>query len=102
MRLMKLRMKLASAIFKITVLICVLLSSRSARAKEDSGVFAAIDDYFLHWFDRVDATLAEQPHWAPPVATTSPRLQEVLRYDIMWQSLRGGHELENYGSGKGL
>jgi hypothetical protein len=61
-----------------------------------------VTDYFANWFKRVDATLAEQPHWAPPVATTTPRLQELFRYDVMWQNLKGGHELVNYGSGKGI
>lgn len=89
-------------ILKNIALLCILFSAESVHAHDDSGFFASITDYFSHWFDRVDATLAEQPHWAPPVATTSPRLQEVLRYDIMWQSLKGGHELWNYGSGKGI
>jgi hypothetical protein len=68
----------------------------------ESASSCPVTDYFANWFKRVDATLAEQPHWAPPVATTSPRLQEVLRYDIMWQNLKGGHDLVNYGSGKGI
>ena len=59
-------------------------------------------DYFANWFDRVAKTQAEQPHWAPPVATTSPYLQEVLRYDIMRESLKSGRTLTIYGSGKGL
>jgi hypothetical protein len=46
--------------------------------------------------------MAEQPHWAPPIATTTPRLHELFRYDINWQSLKGGHDLVNYGGGKGL
>ncbi len=71
-------------------------------AENSSGVFAGINDYFANWFERADATMAEQPHWAPSIATTTPRLQELLRYDIMWQSPKGGHELVNYGSAKGL
>jgi hypothetical protein len=59
-------------------------------------------NYFENWFTRVADSQAEQPHWAPPVATTSPYLQEVLRYDIMHQTLRNGHTMTIYGSGKGL
>src|SRR5579863_10003673 len=92
----------AIVIIKMVAISLVLCSTKPARADEDAGFLGSIEDYFAHWFDRVDATLAEQPHWAPPVGITSPRLQEVLRYDIMWQSLKGGHDLVNYGSGKGL
>ena len=91
--------------FSKIILLLLALPAGQLHA-EDAGnslsALATVNDYFAHWFDRVDATLAEQPHWAPPVATTTPRLQEVLRYDIMWQGLKGGHELVNYGSGKGL
>lgn len=90
------------AILKTIIVSSLLLSAESTRADDSPGFFTGVGDYFSHWFDRVDATLAEQPHWAPPVATTSPRLQQVLRYDIMWQNLKGGHELVNYGSGKGI
>lgn len=89
-------------VLKTIAFSCALLSAWSARADDSSGFLGGIGDYFSHWFDRVDATMAEQPHWAPPVATTSPRLQEVLRYDIMVQNLKGGHQLINYGSTKGL
>jgi len=41
----------------------------------------AQDGYFSDWFQRVDKTQAEQPHWITPLATTTPRLEEELRYD---------------------
>ena len=86
----------------ITAIALTILLITPGHAENSSGVFAGINDYFANWFERADATMAEQPHWAPPVATTTPRLQEILRYDIMWQSPKGGHELVNYGSAKGL
>lgn len=80
-----------------TTVLMVAPSPAAESSQEGSSSFLSpVNDYFAQWFDRVDATLAEQPRWAPPVATTSPRLQEVLRYDLMWQSLKGGHELANY------
>ncbi len=54
------------------------------------------------WLARADATRAEQPHWFPPIFTVSPNLQQVLRYDLMSESLAGGHTLNTYGSGKGV
>jgi hypothetical protein len=38
-----------------------------------------IADYFAHWFDRVDAAQASQPHWMTPITTVTPRLEEEYR-----------------------
>ena len=59
-------------------------------------------EYFADWFHRVDETQAEQPHWITPVATTTPRLEEEFRYDILWQRSNAGVTSENYGGGKGI
>ena len=61
-----------------------------------------VTGYFANWFDRVSATQAEQPHWVTPLATTTPRLEEEIRYDQFWESVPGGHTLYNSGGGKGL
>src|SRR5256885_9526754 len=58
--------------------------------------------YFASWFKRVDKTQAEQPHWATPLATTTPRLEEEFRFDILWQTNNAGITTENYGGAKGL
>jgi hypothetical protein len=58
--------------------------------------------YFAKWFARVDRTQAEQPHWITPLATTTPRLEEEFRYDVLWQTNSAGITAENYGAGKGL
>jgi hypothetical protein len=62
----------------------------------------AQDGYFADWFSRVDRTQAEQPHWITPVATTTPRLEEELRYDQLWQMNNEGVTTNNFDSGKGL
>jgi hypothetical protein len=62
----------------------------------------AQDGYFSKWFDRVDKTQSEQPHWITPVATTTPRLEEEVRYDQLWQVNSAGVTTDNYGGGKGL
>jgi hypothetical protein len=61
-----------------------------------------VSNYFLNWFDRVSAIQAGQPHWVTPLATVTPRLEEEIRYDQMWQSVTGGHQTDNYGGNKGL
>ena len=70
--------------------------------RDNSSSSSPVAAYFANWFIRVAATQAEQPHWAPPVAMTSPNLTEVLRYDMMWQNLPNGHTLGIYSSGKGV
>src|SRR5436853_238096 len=51
--------------------------------------------YFASWFKRVDKTQAEQPHWATPLATTTPRPEEEFRLDIRWQTTHSGITTEN-------
>jgi hypothetical protein len=62
----------------------------------------AQDGYFADWFSRVDKTQAEQPHWITPIATTTPRLEEELRYDQLWQVNNEGVTTNNFDGGKGL
>jgi hypothetical protein len=57
--------------------------------------------YFADWFHRVDRTQAAQPHWITPLFTTTPRLEEEFRSDIVWTPTAAGDSL-NYGNGKGL
>ncbi len=57
--------------------------------------------YFSDWFSRVSKIQAEQPHWVTPLVTVTPRLEEELRYDQMWENLPGGHQLTSYGGGGG-
>jgi hypothetical protein len=51
---------------------------------------------------RVEATQAEQPHWATPLVTTNPRLEQGLRTDFVRQSIAGGQSTWSYGNTQGL
>jgi hypothetical protein len=62
---------------------------------------SAQDSYFANWFTRVKETQAAQPHWLTPMFTTTPRLEEEFRSDIVWTPVAGGDNI-NYGAGKGL
>lgn len=62
----------------------------------------APDDFWTRWFQRSDHTKSEQPHWVTPLATTTPRLEQELRYDLVWQRRLDGSATTNYGNGKGL
>jgi len=60
------------------------------------------DENFLRdWFQRSSRAEAEQPHWAAPIFTVTPRLVQQFRYDMGWQ-LNSGFTNANYGGGKGL
>lgn len=60
------------------------------------------DGSFLSdWFQRSSRAESEQPHWAAPMFTVTPRLVQQFRYDMGWQ-LNSGFSNANYGSGKGL
>src|SRR5262249_506353 len=69
---------------------------------QQSAPVDPITDYFLHWYDRVDAAYASQPHWMTPITTVTARLEEEYRYDQNQQFLQNGSEVNNYFAGKGL
>ena len=58
--------------------------------------------YFANWFNRVDATQAEQPHWMTPLVTVTPRLEEEFRNDQYWEHRGNGSNIDIFDSGKGL
>ncbi len=63
---------------------------------------ASSDHSDSNWFNRVEHTKAEQPHWITPLITISPRLEEKYRYDQTVLSKPNGVTLQNNGNGKGL
>lgn len=78
----------------VTVFILALVLSFSHNAFAQEG-------YFSDWFPRVTRTQAAQPHWITPLFTTTPRLEEEFRSDIVWTPTKAGDSL-NYGASKGL
>lgn len=60
------------------------------------------DGYFSNWFQRVDKTQSRQPHWMTPVATTTPRLEEEVRYDQDWLQHSDGYTWDDYDGAKGV
>lgn len=63
---------------------------------QDSG-----NNLIHSWFQQSSRAEAEQPHWAAPMFTVTPRLVQQFRYDMGWQS-NNGFTNANYGEGKGL
>src|ERR1700747_1479863 len=92
---MKIKIPAASAIIA-----AVALAIATPCGAQDFG--AAIEDYFINWFPRVTQIQSEQPHWATPLVTVTPRLEEEVRYDQFFQSMRNGLATDNFGGGKGI
>ena len=79
--------------------------AKAADATRDNNSIAPSNwepSFIQDWFDRVDAAQASQPHWMTPLVTVTPRLEEEVRYDQLWQTLGNGATIDNYGGGKGL
>jgi hypothetical protein len=60
------------------------------------------DGWFKKYEARLAETLTQQPHWATPLVTTNPRVEEDIRTDFVRQSLADGQHTWNYGNTKGL
>ena len=84
------------------VLVFILLAplSTAVWAQTDSSR-PSNDDFISNWFQRSSHAESEQPHWAAPMFTITPRLTQQFRYDTGWQ-LNSGFTTANYGSSKGL
>ncbi len=87
---------------ELTLSVTLLLMPIAVAMADDATPSSPVADYFDHWFDRVDATQAAQPHWMTPIATTTPRLEEEFRYDQFFQKLGNGGTQDNFDGGKGL
>jgi len=57
---------------------------------------------FRAWLDLVEKVQATQPDWLSPLATTSGRLKQEVRYDIWDQPAVGGNRSYQFGGNKGL
>jgi hypothetical protein len=57
---------------------------------------------FRSWLHMAAEAQAKQPEWLSPLATTSGRLKQELRYDIWDQPAAQGNRTYQFGGGKGL
>lgn len=73
--------------------VAVVAQNRAAKSSDEGFV--------SEWFQRSSRAESEQPHWAAPMFTVTPRLVQQFRYDMGWQP-NAGFTNANYGGGKGL
>lgn len=62
---------------------------------------ARAQDWVSRWLDLVTRTQAEQPRWTTPVITSSAKLDQRFRYDIIHSQTAAG-DVWNIGNSKGL
>ena len=81
----------------------VLLCAPRLTAQTIPGTDSTERGFWTRWFERSDKAKEEQPHWITPLATTTPRLEQEFRYDILWQqAMPGTNYSKNFGNSKGL
>lgn len=54
------------------------------------------------WQERATETQSEQPHWATPVATSTPKIDQAMRAEFLRQTNASGWSTWNLGNNKGL
>ena len=58
--------------------------------------------YLADWMERANRAQDEQPHWMTPVVTVTPRLEQEVRYDQLWEQRGNGSTLDIFDNNKGL
>ena len=79
----------------IAVLCLSLLATAATASAQPQG-------FWDGWFERSEAAKASQPHWLTPLATTTPRLEQEVRWDFVGQTRPDNSTTASYGGGKGL
>lgn len=69
-----------------------------AQPPQEGGIVG----YFADWMNRANRAQEEQPHWMTPVVTVTPRLEQEVRYDQLWEKRGNGSTLDIFDGGKGL
>lgn len=58
--------------------------------------------WFEKWYRMTAETKERQPNWMTPLVTTTPRLEQRIRYDVYDETLANGKKRYNFGNGKGV
>ena len=99
------RLRFVAVALSVAALSCsVSVNAQSSGPASGSaaGGSNSSDGFFADWFSMVSETQAEQPHWITPLATTTPRLEQEVRYDVQTQPHNTGVVTRNFGVSKGL
>lgn len=86
------RLKLLCRLVAGAVLVCGWSAAATAQA----------DSWVDRWQARATATQSEQPHWATPLATSTPRIDQAMRGEFVRQTNAARYDTWNLGNSKGL
>jgi len=84
------------------VLAALLIVGAVAAGAQQTAAVKGPERFIGRYQARVTATQNEQPHWATPLATVTPRLEQEFRTDFLHYYNTKGKVIWNYGNGKGL
>lgn len=87
---------------RVLILTAVLIVGAVGASAQQATMAAEPDTFFGRYQARVTATQNEQPHWATPLVTVTPRLEQEFRTDFLHYYNTSGKVIWNYGNGKGL
>lgn len=90
------------ALVTLLSLACMMLASPTVAQSTSDNDGRGITGFLARWDERALQAQENQPNWLTPVVTSTARLKEEFRYDMMWQSNGGGPTTDNYGGSKGL
>jgi hypothetical protein len=84
-------------------MVCAAVTLVRASAYGQETSLPADSGFWSRWFERSDQAKDSQPHWVTPLVTTTPRLEQAYRFDVLWQqSAPGSPYTVNMGNSKGL
>ena len=84
-------------ILRRAVLLLAALAVLSGRADAQQRA-----SFLERWQSRVDEVQSQQPHWATPVATSTPKLDQAVRMEFVRQINSAHSATWNLGNNKGL
>ena len=79
-----------------------LLSTTAIVCLVAGGSAAAEDGLMARYRAALEAAQKSEPHWATPLVTVAPRVEQGFRADFVRQTAPGGQSTWNLGNSKGL
>lgn len=89
--------RIGRVVYVGAILMCVLAAGGHAQQAA-----ASTDSWIARWQARATWTQDSQPHWATPVATSTPRIDQAMRSEFARQTNTADYRTWNLGNSKGL
>jgi hypothetical protein len=77
-------------------------SDSVGKARSSAPAVNKTNGLYRSWRRMADREEANEPNWLSPLATTSGRIKDELRYDMWRQTTATGGSISTFGGGKGL